>query len=75
MFNGFFEIYEGYYIVPEPILSDSFTNVIEFFVQDFSESMPYVEHTRISFSRLIDKRKLPREPKEILNKRSWTDSY
>ena len=42
MFNGPFEIYEDYQIVPKPILWDSTNNAIQFSVQDFSESVPYV---------------------------------
>ena len=42
MFNGPFEIYEDYQIVPKPILSESATKAIEFYVQNFSESIPYV---------------------------------
>ena len=42
MFNGPFEIYEDYQIVPKPILSESATKAIEFNVQNFSESIPDV---------------------------------
>ena len=42
MFNGPFEIYEDYQIVPKPILSESATKAIEFYVQIFSESISYV---------------------------------
>ena len=42
MFNGPFEIYEDYQFVPKPILSESATKAIEFYVQNFSESIPYV---------------------------------
>ena len=42
MFNGPFEIYEDYQIVPKPILSESVTKAIEFYVQNFSESISYV---------------------------------
>ena len=42
MFNGPFEIYEDYQIVPKPILSKSVTKAIEFYVQNFSESILHV---------------------------------
>ena len=42
MFDGPFEIYEDYQIVPKPILSESATKAIESYVQNFSESIPYV---------------------------------
>ena len=42
MFNEPFEIYEDNQIVPKPVLSESATKAIEFFVQNFSESITYV---------------------------------
>ena len=42
MFNGPFEINENYQIVRKPILSESATKAIEFYVENFSESIPYV---------------------------------
>ena len=42
VFNGPFEIYEDYPIVHKPILSESATKAIEFYVQKFSKSIPYV---------------------------------
>ena len=42
MFNGPFEIYEDYQIVPKPILSESVTKAIEFYVHNFSESILHV---------------------------------
>ena len=44
MFNGPFKIYELYQIVLEPIIWDSATNAIKFYVQDFPESIPYVSY-------------------------------
>ena len=42
MCNGPFEIHEHHQLVPEPILPDSATNAIEFYVQDFFEGIQYV---------------------------------
>ena len=42
MCNGHFGINEHHQFVPEPILSDSATNAIEFHVQDFFEGIQYV---------------------------------
>ena len=42
MFIRPFEIYEDNQIVPKPILTDSAKNAIKFYVQDLSESIPYV---------------------------------
>ena len=64
MFNGPFEIYEDYQIVPKPILSKSAKKAIEFNVHNFSESRPYVWAHEASFSRPTDKRKKPREPQK-----------
>ena len=62
MFNGPFEIYEDYQIVPKPILSESATKAIEFYVQIFSESIPYVWAHEDLFSRPTDKQRPSREP-------------
>ena len=42
MLNGPFEIYEDYQIVPKSIHSESVTKAIEFYVQNFSESILHV---------------------------------
>ena len=72
MFNGPVEIYEDYPIVPEPIHWDSSKNAIEFYVQDFSESVPYVlAHEDFFYLQTNETHQENR--KEMLNKRSRTD--
>ena len=58
------------FILPEPILSDLASSVLEFHFQDFSESIPYVwAHADLYLStyRQTEKRK------EFLNKLVMTD--
>ena len=61
MFHGPIEICEDYQIVPEPILSDSANNTIEFYFQDLSESMSYVWAHEDLFSQPTDKQRQSRE--------------
>ena len=69
MLNGPFEIYEDYQIVPEAILSDSAKNAIEFYVQDFPESIPYVwAHEDLFFKTYIQTRITKRTAKKFLTK-------
>ena len=37
-----FRIYKEYQVEPEPKLSDSATNTLEFYFKDFPKSIPYV---------------------------------
>ena len=57
MFNGPFEIYEDYQIVPKPILSESVTKAIEFYVLNFSESILHVwAHEDLFFTTIRQKK-------------------
>ena len=67
MFNGPFEIYEDYQIVPKPVLSESATKAIEFYVQNFSESISYVwAHEHPFFTTYRQKKTTKRTAKKFL---------
>ena len=67
MFNGPFKIYEDYKIVPKPILSESATKAIEFYVQNFAESIPYVlAHEDLFFTTYRQKKTTRRTAKKFL---------
>ena len=67
MFNGPFEIYEDYQIVPKLILSKSATNAIEFYVQNFSESILHVwAHKDLFFTTHRQKKTIYRTAKKFL---------
>ena len=62
MFNRAFEIYEDYQIVPKSIHSESVTKAIEFYVQNFSESILHVWTHKDLFSTTYRQKKTLREP-------------
>ena len=67
MFNGPFAIYNNPQIVPDPILSDSSTKAIEFYVQNFPESIPYVwAHEDLFFPTYRQKETTRRTAKKFL---------